>query len=82
MKKTYHVHINQKPHADSLGIMWGCDFRGSPSNSGHIYNVQRIHRTENTSFGVVDWGTCDKWKLWLYLRWLNLRGYRKDEREW
>jgi len=70
-EKTYHVHVNPNPHEKGMGADSGCK-----------YNVQKIKTGKNWRYGVVDFGTCSRIKLWFYLRWLNLHGFRKDKEKW
>jgi hypothetical protein len=67
--KTYHTHVNLKPHFPSK----------NESNTGCKYHVQRIHRGKDWRSGIIDFGTCSRLKLWMYLLWLKLHGYRKDK---
>jgi len=74
MKKTYHVHINPNPHHRSPSFPM--------TESGPRFNVQRIHRGNMEEWGTVDFNCDSRLRLWLYLLWLRLRGYRRDERKW
>lgn len=86
--KTYRVHVNPAPHTDDFYFhpakQRRChetapNWRG---DNGHRYNVQRIRRKKGWESGVTDFGTCSKLRLYLYLLYLRLMGYRKDERRW
>ena len=74
MLKTYHVHENPRPHERSPSFP-GVD-------SGCRWHVQTIHRGPDWEGGCVRFGTCSRLRLWLYIAWLRMGGYRRDERKW
>ena len=83
--KNYHVHENFNPHVydrkKGVCLQYKCK-KQMGVNNGHRFNVQRVFTGEKYRSGVVVFGTCSRKRLWLYLLWLNLKGYRKDKRKW